>query len=307
MVRRTLPAVITPARYEGRVPVRDGRVLGVSEWGPAHAEKNVIWFHGTPGARRQIPESARRYADEHGARLLGIDRPGVGLSTPHLYHRLSDYSYDLGEALNRLGIDKFSVVGLSGGAPYALAAAHAFASRVPTVGILGGVVPSGGAEGAGGGLVGVAHKFRGLLPYMSEPSGAMLTTLIRAVKRVGPLGQSLLSLYGLTTPPKDREFLADPDNREMFLDDITNSGSHGMRAVVFDGVLFTRYWGFSVTEITQPVTWWHGDKDNIVPFSHAQHIVPLLPNAELRVLEGGGHLSGLGFGAEVLETVLNWP
>lgn len=299
--------MITAARYEGRVPVRDGRFLGVSEWGPPHAEQNVIWFHGTPGARRQIPESARRYADEHGVRLLGIDRPGCGLSTAHLYHRLAEYSYDLGPALNRLGIEKFSVVGLSGGAPYALAAAHAFPDRVPTIGILGGVVPSGGDEGAKGGLVGIANKFRGLLPMMSEPGGAMLTSLIRGVKRVGPLGENLLSLYGLTTPPKDREFLAVPENREMFLDDIVNSGSHGMRSVVYDGILFTRYWGFSVAEVTQPVTWWQGDKDNIVPLSHAQHIVEVLPNAELRVLEGGGHLSGLSLGAEVLETVLSWP
>jgi pimeloyl-ACP methyl ester carboxylesterase len=75
---------------------------------------------------------------------------------------------------------------------------------------------------------------------------------------------------------------------------------------VFDGVLFTRYWGFSVRDVAQPVTWWQGDKDNIVPIGHARHIVDLLPNAELRILEGGGHLSGLGLGAEVLETVLSW-
>lgn len=264
----------------------------------------MLWFHGTPGARRQVPEAARRYANEHGVRLLGIDRPGCGLSTAHLYHRLAEYSYDLGPALNRLGIDKFSVVGLSGGAPYALAAAHSFPDRVPSIGILGGVVPSGGDEGTKGGLVGIANKFAPILPMMAEPAGAALQTLIRAVGRFESLGPSLLKLYGMTTPPRDREFLADPDNAEMFLDDIINSGRHGMKSVVFDGVLFTRYWGFSVRDVTQPVIWWQGDKDNIVPLSHAQHIVKLLPNAELRILEGGGHLSGLAFGAEVLETIL---
>ena len=288
------------------MPVGADRYLGVSEWGPAHADKNVVWFHGTPGARRQVPEQARRYAHEHGVRLVSVDRPGVGLSTPHLYDRLVQYGDDLGPALERLGIDRFSVVGLSGGAPYALAMAHAFGNRVPTVGILGGVVPSGGDEGAAGGLVGIANRFRGLLPLMSEPAGAALTGLIKAVDKVSFLGPTLLKAYGLTTPPLDREFLAQPENVEMFLDDIVNSGRHGMRAVVFDGVLFTRDWGFSVRDVTQRVTWWHGDADNIVPLSHAHHIVPLLPNAELRVQHGGGHLSGLGFGAEVLRTVLDW-
>lgn len=286
--------------------MREGRFLGVSEWGPPHAQKNVLWFHGTPGARRQVPEPARQYAFEHGVRVIGIDRPGCGLSTAHLYHRLAEYSYDLGPALNRLGVDKFSVVGLSGGAPYALAAAHMFEDRVPTVGILGGVVPSGGEEGASGGLVGFANRFKPFLPLMSEPGGAMLTTLIRGVSKIPPLGPALLNLYALTCPPMDREFLTSADNKEMFIDDIVNSGRHGMKSVVFDGVLFTRDWGFSVRDIKQPVVWWQGDKDNIVPLRHAQHIVELLPNAELRIQAGGGHLSGLASGAEVLEAILNW-
>jgi hypothetical protein len=70
--------------------------------------------------------------------------------------------------------------------------------------------------------------------------------------------------------------------------------------------LFTRDWGFSVRDVKQHVTWWQGDEDNIVPLSHAQHIVPLFPDAELRVQKGGGHLSGLGLGAEVFNAVLDW-
>ena len=79
-----------------------------------------------------------------------------------------------------------------------------------------------------------------------------------------------------------------------------------MRAAAYDAILFTRYWGFSVRDVKQPVTWWQGDDDNIVPLKHAQHIVPLFPNAELRLIPGGGHLAGLAIGDEVLETVLDW-
>ena len=60
------------------------------------------------------------------------------------------------------------------------------------------------------------------------------------------------------------------------------------------------------TDIEQPVVWWQGDEDNIVPLAHAQHIVPLLPKGELRIREGDGHLSGFGIAPEVLETVLAW-
>lgn len=294
---------ITPARYEGRVTVRDGRVLGVAEFGPPASEQSIVWFHGTPGARRQIPEAARRIADERGVRIIGIDRPGVGLSTSHRYHRLIDFTADLDLALEKLGVDRFSTVGLSGGAPYALASANAFPARVPTVGILGGVVPSGGEEGAGGGLVSVATRFKPLLPILSEPMGAMLTTLVRVAK---PVGSQALDLYARFAPEGDRRVLAVPENKEMFLDDLTNSGRHSMRAVAYDAILFTRYWGFNVRDLSVPVTWWQGDADNIVPLAHAEHIVQLIPGAELRVRPGDGHLGGLGIAEEVCDTVLAW-
>lgn len=294
---------ITPPRYEGRVTVRDGRVLGVSEFGPAHAEQNVVWFHGTPGARRQVPEAGRRIADERGVRIIGIDRPGVGLSTPHLYENLCDFTVDLGIALDKLGIDRFSTVGLSGGAPYALAAAHTFADRVPSVGILGGVVPSGGDDGTQGGLVSLATRLKPLLPLIAEPAGALLTTFVRIAR---PIASPALDLYARFAPEGDRQVLSVPENKEMFLDDLLNSGRHGMRAAAYDAILFTRWWGFSVRDLQVPVIWWQGDQDNIVPLSHAEHIVPLIPNGELRVRPGDGHLGGLGIAAEVLDAILAW-
>jgi pimeloyl-ACP methyl ester carboxylesterase len=286
------------------VPVQGKRVFGVAEFGAANAEQTVLWFHGTPGARRQIPENARQYADEHGIRIIGMDRPGVGLSTAHLYKRLIDFNDDLEIALDRLGVDRFSIVALSGGAPYALAAAYAFPERVPTLGILGGVVPSGGDDGTRGGLVGWATRWRPFLPLMAEPAGAFLTAFVRVSR---PIGSHVLDLYAkIAAPPGDQEVLGHPEHKEMFLDDLGNNGAHGMRAVMYDSIQFTRDWGFSVRDVSARIVWWAGDEDNIVPLAHAQHIVPLLQRGELRVMPGGGHLSALGIGVEVLEAVLDW-
>ncbi|MEX2292901.1 MAG: alpha/beta hydrolase [Acidimicrobiales bacterium] len=294
---------ITAPRYEGRVAVGGGRYFGVAEFGPPASEQSIVWFHGTPGARRQIPEAARRIADERGVRIIGIDRPGVGLSTAHRYHQLLDFTLDLDIALDKLGVGRFSTVGLSGGAPYALASAFAFPVRVPTVGILGGVVPSGGEEGAGGGLVSLATRFKPLLPLLSGPMGAMLTTIVRVAR---PVGSQALDLYARFAPEGDRRVLSIPENKEMFLDDLHNSGRHGMRAVAYDAILFTRYWGFNVRDLDVPVTWWQGGADNIVPLTHAEHIVQIIPGAELRVRPDDGHLGGLGIAEEVCDTVLAW-
>lgn len=291
---------ITPARFEGTVPVREGRKLGVAEFGTPDGQA-LVWFHGTPGARRQIPEEARRIADARGLRILGIDRPGVGLSTPHQYDSVLDFVTDLELVVDQLGIDRFSTVGLSGGGPYALAAAAGLLDRVPSVGILGGVVPSVGTEAAPGGLVGFAKRFSPLLPLIREPVGVVLTAVVRVAK---PLGPRALDLYARLSPPGDREVLQRPDIKEMFLDDLSGNGGRSMRAVVADGILFTQHWGFDPSEVEVPVWWWHGDADNIVPLAHAEHFVPRLRQGTLYIRGGESHLGGLGIAREVLDTLL---
>ena len=67
-------------RLEGSVAVRDGRRLSFAEFGTPRGAA-IVWMHGTPGARRQIPVEARLFAEEHDLRIIGIDRPG---------HRLLD-------------------------------------------------------------------------------------------------------------------------------------------------------------------------------------------------------------------------
>ena len=120
----------------------------------------VIWMHGTPGARRQIPESARIAAEKFDICLIGIDRPGVGDSTPHLYDRILDFTDDLEVMLDRLGIGDFAILGLSGGGPYTLATAAAMPERVKAVGVMGGVAPTCGPDAVDGGIVALTRRFK---------------------------------------------------------------------------------------------------------------------------------------------------
>lgn len=293
---------ITPPRFEGTVPVGKGRKLGVAAFGRPGG-KAAVWLHGTPGARRQIPEEARRLAEERGLRIVGIDRPGVGLSPAHQYPSVFHFVADLEAVADRLGIDEFSTIGLSGGGPYALAGAAGLPDRVRSVGVLGGVVPSVGPDAPADGLVAVAKRFSAVLPWIRHPSGFVLTALVRAAR---PLGSQALDLYARFSPPGDREVLARPDIKEMFLDDLSRNGGRSMRAVVADGILFTRHWGFEPSDVDVPVWWWHGDADNIVPLAHAEWLAGHLRHATLRVRHGESHLGGMGIAGEVIDTVLDW-
>ena len=228
----------------------------------------------------------------------------MGLSTPHVYADVFDFVADLERVVDRLGIDRFSAVGLSGGGPYALAAAAGLPDRVPD-GAACSVAscPASDPHAVAGGLVGFAKRFSPLLPVVRRPAGFALTALVRAAK---PLGSQGIDLYARLSPPGDREVLGRPDIKEMFLDDLSDNGGRSMRAVVPDGILFTRDWGFDPTDISVPVWWWHGDADNIVPLAHAQHLVPRLRHGTLLVRDGESHLGGLGIADEVLDTVLGW-
>jgi pimeloyl-ACP methyl ester carboxylesterase len=285
---------------EGTVAVRDGRRLSFAEYGQPRGAA-IVWMHGTPGARRQIPLEARAYALANDVRIIGIDRPGIGSSTPHLYENIADWTGDLELLMDALAIDTCRLIGLSGGAPYVLAAGARLPHRVHGVGVLGGVVPTTGPEAAEGGIIRLAVHLAPLLRVARVPLGIALTQAIRLVK---PFAGTGLDLYAAFQPLGDKDLLSRPEFKAMFLDDLLNGSRFQTSAPINDLLLFTRDWGFSAADVTVPVRWWHGDEDHIVPFRHGQHFVDLLPDATLTPIDGESHLGGLSIAEDVIATLM---
>jgi pimeloyl-ACP methyl ester carboxylesterase len=166
----------------------------------------VFWFHGTPGARRQIPHAARIAAHARGVRLIGIDRPGVGSSTPHLYGRILDWADDFAVVADRLGVEECALIGLSGGGPYALARCAALPERITAAAVLGGVAPTKGPD-----------------------------AFVWALR---PFTSPVYDLYARISPEGDRRLFARPEIKTMLFDDIQTDSFPGMRGPVFDLILF---------------------------------------------------------------------
>jgi len=285
---------------EGTVAVRDDRRLSFAEYGSPRGPA-IIWMHGTPGARRQIPLEARAYADAHGLRIVGVDRPGIGSSTPYLYPSIADWTPDLECLMDALAIDTCRLIGLSGGGPYVLAAGAMLPERVHGVGVLGGVAPTRGDDAAEGGIIQLAAYAAPFLHFGRVPLGIALTQTIRIIR---PLAGPALDLYAALQPPGDKNLLSRPEFKAMFIDDLLNGSRFQTSAPIADLLLFTRHWGFAVADVTVPVRWWHGDDDHIVPFRHGQHVVDRLPDATLTVIDGESHLGGLGIAEEVISTLM---
>jgi len=104
------------------IQLRDGRTLGYAEYGSSEG-KPLFYFHGHPGSRFEARFLAEQAA-QVGVRLIGIDRPGMGLSSFKARRRLLDWPDDVVELADSLHLDRFAVVGFSGGGPYTLACAY---------------------------------------------------------------------------------------------------------------------------------------------------------------------------------------
>ncbi len=129
----------TPVQVPGNsVRLRDGRILGYRETGD-RAGAPVLMIHGTPGSRQLYiasDEELRRW----GVRLIQVDRPGFGLSTPCERMEFRDYRVDIEQLLDHLHVAQVGVLGWSAGTPWALALGSTLDSRVSRVGIVGALV-----------------------------------------------------------------------------------------------------------------------------------------------------------------------
>lgn len=295
-----VPPVEKP-RAEGCLYLPNGRRLGYAEYGdPAGAV--VLWFHGTPGARRQFPLVSRRAAERLGLRVVVVERPGSGLSDPHRYGAIADWATDMAAVADALGATRLGVVGLSAGGPYALAcgAVLPLAAHVAAVVVLDGIVPSVGSEVTASGFSDVARRLAPILSQLRRPLAVLATGLLTPLI---PFAHYGYLAYSAVLPEGDQRVLADREAEAMFVDDVVLSVRGGCRSPIDDLRLFGRGWGFRLADVKVPVRWWHGEADALVPISAAQAAVSHMPDAELILRPGDSHLGGFAKVNEVLEFI----
>lgn len=274
----------TPRRV-GQTVVGEDRVLGWAEFGHPDGDP-ILWFHGTPGARTQVPPSVNEVALHHGFRVVTVERPGTGVSTDHHYRRIADFAPDVETVADDLGLDRFGVVGLSGGGPYTLAVCHHLPDRVVVGSLLGGLGPTRGPDA----VWSYTRALRFVAPMFEVLRTPVGTALTRVIDVLEPFADPVFSAYATLLGMADKPVLRDPQFRAMFLQDLL--GAHELRSTAHDMALFSRHWGFTLDEVVPPVVVWQGLADTIVPPSHGHHQAARLPRAELRVRPGEGHFAG---------------
>ncbi len=115
---------------DATIALGDGRSLAYCRWGEPNGPA-VLAFHGSPASRIWWPGLDQTEAAA--VHLVTVDRPGYGGSDPLPGRPIAGWASDVAELTEALGIERFGVVGWSGGAPYAAATAAAMPDRLTGV------------------------------------------------------------------------------------------------------------------------------------------------------------------------------
>ncbi|MBI3851438.1 MAG: alpha/beta hydrolase [Verrucomicrobia bacterium] len=271
---------------ERQITLTDGRQLGFAEYGDAQG-RPVYYFHGWPGSRLEA-HAMGPIASELGVRIIAVDRPGYGLSEFQPHRRIFDWPEDVVQLADSLKLDRFGVIGVSGGGPYALVCAARIPNRLNTATIVCGLGPLDAPEATRG----MMRHNRFLLSLGRRAPWLARWLLGCAIWVVRHNPQLYLSPRLLTELPEpDRAALRYGEFRHMLFASTMEAFRQGTRGPFHDGRLYAQPWGFQLADITREILLWHGEQDVFVPVALGSHQAQLLPRCRARFLPDEGHLS----------------
>jgi pimeloyl-ACP methyl ester carboxylesterase len=267
---------------------RDGRALAFEDSG-ARAGRAVVLFHGAPGSRLFRPDPAA--TDAAGVRLITFDRPGYGHSDPLVDRRVADAADDVVALLDHLGIERASVVGWSGGGPFAVATAVHAVERVERLVLVSAPGPldevPGGWEALGDYQRPTAEMAR------REPHRS-----VRSIARhMTPFLADPSSFLGSGRGP-DGDVLRG-SAQPMLIAQVTEAFVQGAEGVASDLVAMWLDWGFRLPAVAVPTTVFQAalDRHN---HEDARWYAAHIPAASLVVWDDVGHLGIVAKWEEVL-------
>lgn len=275
----------TVAVREFDLDLADGRTLHAYDTGPDGGEGRlpVFWHHGTPNIGAP-PEPLFPVTDRLGIRWVSYDRPAYGGSSPRPGRDVASAASDVAALVDALGIDRFAVMGHSGGGPHALASGALLPERVLAVVSIAGLAPFE-AEGL--------DWFAGM-----APSGV-------AALRAAAEGRAAKERYEASASdepgftPADHAALA--GEWSWFGKVVGPALRDGPGGLIDDDLAYMSPWGFDPGQTVAPVLLVHGGQDRVAPSSHSEWLARRCPSAELRLLPDEGHISVLNGAEAALE------
>nr|WP_042191578.1 alpha/beta fold hydrolase [Kibdelosporangium sp. MJ126-NF4]CEL20167.1 Hydrolase, alpha/beta hydrolase fold family [Kibdelosporangium sp. MJ126-NF4]CTQ97392.1 Hydrolase, alpha/beta hydrolase fold family [Kibdelosporangium sp. MJ126-NF4] len=256
--------VSDPARL-GETRLADGRILGWAEWGPSDA-RPVLFCPGAATSRWL------GMGDVDAVRVIAIDRPGIGVSSPKPGRTFADFAADIGELVELRGLGRPAVVGNSQGAPFALACAG-LASAL--------VIVSGADEIAAPG-VDLPVALRDLVGrVVGDPAGAEKFF-------AGFSADAMWDMVMGSADPRDLVVYREPGFAAAYRRALAEAFAQGTAGYARDTVLAMGRWPLALERIDVPVGIWYGEHDTSHSPDRGARLASRIPGAVRHIVPDAG-------------------
>lgn len=279
---------------EHQIERPDGRSVAVRAQGPEDGPV-VVLCHPAPGSRTLDPDPAATAAA--GVRLVSLDRPGYGGSTPvpdGAVPSIPGAADDVAAALDHLGVGRAAVAGWSAGGRIALGLAARRPEMVRSVAVVATPAPQDEVPW-------IPPEHLALLdPLREDLAGAtaVLTGVFAEMAAMPPEAAAALISGG---PTDEAVLAADPGVRDRLAAMLGEALAQGAVGMAADIVSYTIVdWGFDPAVVAAPTTLVYGEADGVAGPAHGEWYAGRVPGADLRVVAGAGHLVGVTAWGEVL-------
>jgi pimeloyl-ACP methyl ester carboxylesterase len=273
--------------------LRDGRRLQLLEVGKRDGFP-LFHFHGNGSSRLEVL-TVQAVAEHLGVRLICLDRPGIGGSDERRGYRRLDWP-DVVEVADQLGVERFAVEGLSGGAPFALACAYTIPHRLNACGLIspatGPFIQQAGSFALRSEVWMLVHfpwlvqaLFRLSVRLSGSDEESLEKKLVRAGAQLGEADHQLLE-------EADHQLLENESIRKAFAQATAESLRQAADAATKDGLVYSKPWGFQVEAIRCPHLFlWQGEQDRVMSAAAARLLAQALPHCTATFYPNEGHLS----------------
>jgi pimeloyl-ACP methyl ester carboxylesterase len=216
-----------------------------------------------------------------------MDRPGYGDSDPQLNISPLQFAEQIRNLIQHLKIQEFSILSISGGAPYSMAIAFLMKGQVKKVSSIGGVAPL------------TIKNFKFMNPQQKKawalqnfvPNKALHFLMSQVWQRGLDQMDKLLFTKLERFSEWDRKVLLDPELGPHLFETTKQALSKGPSGILADMRVYSKSWGFPLRQLDWPVTLWHGQEDDIVSYKYAEEMQSILSKAQLFNMPNEGHYS----------------
>lgn len=261
----------------------DQRQLAYAEYGDPQGYP-VFYFHGSPSCRLEPLVLGNENIKQAGMRLIAPDRPGLGQSDFQPHRGFSDWVNDIECLANALNLDKFSVLGMSGGSGYVAVCAAKMPERLYSAVIVSGAWRMDLAEDLSP-MSRMMFFFMKRAPILYQLWQSLLAQSLKGDP------EKVLARFKNQLPPADYTALAQPNCMESIRKTKTETLRQGTKGAAHDIQLYTREWDFNFEEIQMPLIWFHGEQDRNIPIGLIKQTTESLTSTQLITYPQEGHIS----------------